>query len=138
MAPCGDVKMEHPAPDSVLHSFGLPYFRELAIFTRLSDKVIVDMLRGGSLDQLEKGEHITRVNEKANDFQILLQGRLAYYKHCEDHHVLTRYFYQGEQLGFDEMIGLIERNGTDVAAEDSPDSECQQYAVLPVAQIFSW
>jgi len=93
--------------------------RGLAIFSALSDQVIIELLRQGEIERLPKSEYITHIDEDAGDFQIVLQGRIAYYIHCEDHHVLTRYFHQGEQLGFDQMIGLVKRNGTDVAVEDS-------------------
>lgn len=111
--------MEPLDSDRVIKSLGLPYFKDLAIFSALSDQVVVDMLRQGRIERMSKSEYITHIDEDAGDFQIVLQGRIAYYIHCEDHHVLTRYFHQGEQLGFDEMIGLIKRNGTDVAVEDS-------------------
>lgn len=103
----------------VIQKFGIPYLRELSTFGALSDEVIVDLLENGRIDALEKGEYITHFGEEAADFQVVLEGRLAYYKRFEGHDVLTRYFSRGEQLGFDEMIGLIRRNGTDVAAEDS-------------------
>ena len=48
-----------------------------------------------------------------------MRGELAYYKHCGDHDVLTRHFRHGEQVGFDEMIGLVNRDGTDVATQES-------------------
>ena len=110
--------MEQPDPEQVLKTLGLDHLRALAIFSELSDRVIVDLLRQGSIVQLAKSEYLTHVDEESSNFQILLQGKLAYYKHCEDHYVLTRHFEQGEQMGFDEMIGLINRNGTDVAVED--------------------
>ena len=103
----------------VIERFGIPYLRELSTFGALSAEVIIDLLQKGRIDQLDKGEYIAHFGEEAADFQVVLQGCLAYYKRFEGHDVLTRYFRRGEQLGFDEMIGLIERNGTDVAAEDS-------------------
>ena len=93
--------------------------QELSTFGALSEEVIVDLLQKGSISQIDKGEYIAHFGEEAADFQVVLQGSLAYFKRFEGHDVLTRYFRQGEQLGFDEMIGLIQRNGTDVAAEDS-------------------
>ena len=128
----GWALMEQPDPDQILKLLGLDHLRALAIFSELSDRVIVDMLHQGSINQLVKSEYIIHVEEEAGDFQILLQGKLAYYKHCEDHHVLTRYFEQGEQMGFDEMIGLIKRDGTDVAVEDSLllNVSCEQFYQL--------
>lgn len=62
---------------------------------------------------------LTRYGEVADDFQVVLQGKVAFYKHCEGHDVLTRYFRKGEQISFDLMIGLIPHDGVDVAAEDT-------------------
>lgn len=103
----------------VIDRLGIGYLRDLSTFGALTEAVIVEMLQQGRIEQLEKGEYIAHFGEEAADFQVVLQGTLAYYKRFEGHDVLTRYFRQGEQLGFDEMIGLIERDGTDVAAEDS-------------------
>jgi len=103
----------------VIDRLGIEYLRELSTFGAITEEVIVEMLQQGRIDQLEKGEYIAHFGEEAADFQVVLRGKLAYYKRFEGHDVLTRYFRQGEQLGFDEMIGLITRDGTDVAAEDS-------------------
>lgn len=111
--------METVDATELVDQLGLAHFRDLSTFGALSDKAILAMLERGTIQRLEKGEYISRMGEQADDFQVLLQGRIAYYKHFDDHDVLTRYFEQGEQLGFDEMIGLLTRNGTDVAVEDS-------------------
>ena len=111
--------METLDASEVIDRFGLEYFRQQSTFSALTEEVIVDMLYEGSIVKLKKGEYIARHDEEAADFQIVLEGRLAYYKHCDGHDVLTRYFGRGEQVGFDEMIGLINRDGTDVATEDS-------------------
>ena len=103
----------------VIDRLGIAYLQELSTFGALTEKVIIELLQHGRVEQLEKGEYIAHFGEVAADFQVVLQGSLAYYKRFEGHDVLTRYFRQGEQLGFDEMIGLIVRDGTDVAAEDS-------------------
>lgn len=118
----------------IVAQLGLPFFRDLSTFGALSDDAILAMLESGTIQQLDKGEYIARLGEKADDFQVVLQGRIAYYKHFDDHDVLTRYFEQGEQLGFDEMIGLLTRNGTDVAVEDSLilNIGCEQFYDLHV------
>ncbi len=103
----------------VIDRLGIAYLQELSTFGALTEEVIIELLQHGRVEQLEKGEYIAHFGEVAADFQVVLQGSLAYYKRFEGHDVLTRYFRQGEQLGFDEMIGLIVRDGTDVAAEDS-------------------
>ena len=111
--------MELVEPADVIESLGILYLQELSTFGALSDEVIVDLVSHGKIQRLSSGEYIEHFGEKADDFQVILQGRLAYYKRLEGRDVLTRYFSQGEQMGFDEMIGLIVRDGTDVATEDS-------------------
>lgn len=103
----------------VIDRLGVPYLQDLSTFGALSKEIIVDLLQHGRIEQLDKGEYIAHFGEEAADFQVVLKGTLAYYKRFEGHDVLTRHFRRGEQLGFDEMIGLIVRDGTDVAAEDS-------------------
>ena len=105
--------------DTVIDSLGLPYFRNLSTFGALSGQVITDMLTTGKIRQLDKGEYFARYGELAAGFQIVLQGRIAFYKHSHECDVLTRYFIAGEQMGFDLMIGMIEHNGIDVATEET-------------------
>jgi len=103
----------------VIEKLGLPYLRELSTFGALSDPVIVDLLTNGVIKRFARGEYIARLDQIAAEFQVVLQGRFAFYKHGEDCDVLTRYFCKGEQMDFDLMIGLIPHNGIDVAAEES-------------------
>lgn len=103
----------------LIKQLGLPYFRELATFGALSDEVITDLLNSGTIKRWNSGEYLARYNEIATDFQVVLSGKVAFYKHCEAYDVLTRHFKAGEQMGFDLMLGLIPHNGTDVAIEDS-------------------
>ena len=102
-----------------LETLGLDSLKELSTFGALSEDVIVDMMTRGVIRQFDKGEHVTRLDQIAEEFQVLLRGQVAYYKHFDDCMVLTRTFNQGEQLGFDLMIGLSTHNGTDVMLEDS-------------------
>ena len=111
--------MEILNAEDVIETLGLPYLRELSTFGALSDAVILDMLTKGVIKRFAKGEFVSRLNQVAAEFKVVLQGRFAFYKHGEDCDVLTRYFGQGEQMDFDLMIGLIPHNGIDVAAEDS-------------------
>lgn len=111
--------MEILDADEVIETLGLPYLRELSTFGALSDEVIADMLAHGVIKRFEKGEYVSRLNQIASEFKVVLQGRFAFYKHGEGCDVLTRYFRQGEQMDFDLMIGLIPHNGIDVATEES-------------------
>ena len=110
--------MEILDASEVIESLGLPYLRELATFGALSDEVILDLLNRGTIRQFKRGEYIARHGEIARDFHVVLQGKTAFYKHYEGCDVLTRHFREGEQIGFDLMIGLIPHDGTDVAVED--------------------
>ncbi|WP_019529406.1 Crp/Fnr family transcriptional regulator [Dasania marina] len=109
----------------VIKQHGLTYFRELATFGALSDQVIQYILSEGCITHYKQGEYLQRQGT-ANDFQVVLSGRIAYYKHYGGQDVLTRYFNAGEQMGFDLMLGMIPHNGTDVAEADSQilDIDC--------------
>lgn len=111
--------MQLVSATEVIESLGLAYFRELSTFGALSNDMIVDMLQRGTIRRFDKGEFLARYGETASDFQIVLQGRMAFYKHSDVCDVLCRYFSAGEQMGFDLMIGAIAHNGTDVATESS-------------------
>jgi hypothetical protein len=76
----------------VIDRLGIPYLQDLSTFGALSETVIVDLLQHGRIEQLDKGEYIAHFDEEASNFQVVLQGTLA---------------------------GLIVRDGTDVADEDS-------------------
>ena len=98
---------------------GIGYFRDLSSFGALSDEAITYLLREGEIRKLEQGEYLSRIGVAANQFEIVLKGKTAFYRHAQGQDVLTRYFKPGEQMGFDLMIGLIEHNGTDVAQEET-------------------
>jgi len=118
----------------IIETLGFEYLNELSTFGALSNEVIADLLSNGVITHFAKGEYVTRVGQVASDFQVVLRGRIAFYKCFEGRDVLTRYFNQGEQSGFDLMIGLLTHNGTDVAVEDSLilDISSQQFHRLHV------
>ena len=111
--------MEVLQADDVIRSLGLPYLKDLPTFGALSTPIITDLLGNDRIRRLAKGEYLARYGEVATDFQIILSGRIAFYKHSEERDVLTRYFCAGEQSGFDLMIGMISHNGIDVATEET-------------------
>jgi signal-transduction protein with cAMP-binding, CBS, and nucleotidyltransferase domain len=111
--------MKIVSADDVIKTLGFEYLRELSTFGALSDAIIANLLRNGVIRHYRKGEYISRMQEVAEDFQVVLSGRVAFYRHFSDCDVLTRCFGQGEQMGFDQMIGLLTQNGTDVAMEES-------------------
>lgn len=103
----------------IIEMLGMDYLNELSTFGALSDEVIVDLLSNGVIRQYATGEYVTRLDQVAASFQVLLRGQVAYYKRFEDCDVWTRNFNPGEQIGFDLMIGLTTHHGTDVVLEDS-------------------
>jgi len=120
--------------NQTIEALGVDYLNELSTFGALSNDVVLDLLRNGVVRSYRRGEYRTRIGELAEEFQVLLRGRVAFYKRFEDCDVLTRTFEQGEQLGFDLMIGLTTHNGTDVMLEDSLllDISSQQFFKLHV------
>ena len=105
--------------DEAIKELGWTSLNELSTFGALSNGVIADLLKNGVIKHYQKGEYVARMDQVADDFQVILRGRFAYYRCFDGRDVLTRYFDQGEQMGFDLMIGLLKHNGTDVAQEDS-------------------
>lgn len=103
----------------VIDQLGLAYFHELSTFGALSDKAIVALLNQGEITQWKKGETEDVSTPALSDFYVVLQGDIAYYRHCEDHDVLTRHFRSGEQMAFDVMISMRPNAGIEVASEDS-------------------
>ena len=103
----------------ILNVFGYTGLRELASFGALSEAAITDLITKGKVVSLKQGEVLNAYEELVSGFNIVLQGDIAFYKHCEVHDVLTRHFRAGEQIGFDTMIGLIPNSGNEVAATDS-------------------
>ena len=105
--------------DETIKMLGWACLNEFSTFGALSNEVISDLLHKGVIRHYQKGEYVTRLDQVAEDFQVVLSGRVAYYRRFEGCDVLTRHFNQGEQMGFDQMIGLLLQNGTDVALEES-------------------
>lgn len=101
--------------NSLLKTYNSDYFRELASFGALSQETIEYMMKSGSILSFENKEIIYKYGERTNSFSIVIDGDIAFYKHCEDHDVLTRHFLTGDQVCFDLMIGLIKHNGTEVS-----------------------
>lgn len=103
----------------VIRRLGMEYFRNLSSFGALQDATVEHLLTGGVLYEFPRSEYVSRYDERADQFEIVIRGKIAYYRRGENQDVLTRYFRAGEQMGFDQMLGMIPYNGTDVAVEDS-------------------
>ncbi|GGK55994.1 Crp/Fnr family transcriptional regulator [Amphritea balenae] len=104
---------------SIIDELGLDYFRGLSTFGAISEAAITDLISKGSVVSLTQGEVLKGYQAEVTGFTIVLQGDIAFYKHCEGHDVLTRHFIAGEQIGFDTMIAMIPNSGTEIAFEDS-------------------
>ena len=115
-------------------TLGMAYLNELSTFGALSDAMIENLLHNGVIRRFDRGEYVSREQQITEDFQVVLSGRMAYYKRFEGRDVLTRHFNSGEQMGFDQMIGLLTQDGTDVALEESVvlDISSQQFFKLHV------
>ena len=111
--------MEILVADETIDKLGWTCLNELSTFGALSNGVIIELLHEGVIRHYQKGEYVTRLDQVAEDFQVVLSGCVAYYRRFEGRDVLTRQFGQGEQVGFDLMIGLLNHNGTDVAQQES-------------------
>ncbi|WP_027858643.1 cyclic nucleotide-binding domain-containing protein [Marinobacterium jannaschii] len=111
------MKTENSA--AVIESLGFDYLRELATFGALSDTAIRALIEQGEVTSRRKGENQDVSTAMAGGFYVVLQGDVGYYRHCDNHDVLTRHFRSGDQMGFDVMIGLFPSNGVEVAFEDS-------------------
>lgn len=106
-------------PQQLIDALGVAYFRELSSFGAISDAAIIDLVSKGTVVSLQQGEVLKSYESDEEGFNIVLQGDIAFYKHCEGHDVLTRHFIAGEQIGFDTMIAMIANSGTEIAAQDS-------------------
>lgn len=104
---------------TVIASLGQPYFRELSTFGALPDDIVRELLEGGDIFQLEKGDVLYRVGDRAAGFYVVLQGSLAAYFEYEGQEALALHHRRGEELGVVAMIGLHDRAATTVASEDS-------------------
>jgi CRP-like cAMP-binding protein len=111
--------MEILAADETIDKLGWTCLNELSTFGALSNGVIIELFHEGVIRHYQKGEYVTRLDQVAEDFQVVLSGCVAYYRRFEGCDMLTRQFGQGEQVGFDLMIGLLNHNGTDVAQQES-------------------
>lgn len=111
--------MQQLDAETVIKSLGYDRLRELASFGALSDAVIKELICQGQVLSVRQGEVVNAYGSAVTGFNIVLLGDIAFYKHCEQHDVLTRHYLPGDQIGFDSMIGLIANSGTEVASTDS-------------------
>ena len=65
----------------VIAEHGIAYFQAMSTFGALSEGFIRDVLEAGQIDQLHKKDYITRAGEPAEEFHVILEGEVAYYRH---------------------------------------------------------
>ncbi|WP_432470157.1 hypothetical protein [Amphritea sp. HPY] len=122
--------------EQVVDEYGIAYFRGLASFGALSDEVITYLLASGVISSYAAGEVICKYGERDRSFAIIINGDVAFYKHCKDRDVLTRHFISGDQMCFDLMIGLIKHNGTEIADKDSLILEMADHLLFDLHEKF--
>ncbi|NVK40393.1 MAG: Crp/Fnr family transcriptional regulator [Oceanospirillaceae bacterium] len=104
--------------ETLLHTLGPEYFRELSTFGALSDRVVRRLLCEGDIFELDAGEVVYRPGERTDSFYVVLRGAMNLYVCNNQLNALTRPHLRGEEFGFVAMIALHDRTATAVAAED--------------------
>nr|WP_067290477.1 Crp/Fnr family transcriptional regulator [Marinobacterium profundum] len=101
------------------HSLGAVHFREMSTFGALPDTTVQRLLAEGHVRQLDKGEVLFRAGDRVYSFFVVISGKLAMYICADDQHAFSRHHARGEEVGFVAMIGLHDRVGTAVAAQET-------------------
>jgi hypothetical protein len=63
--------------DETIVKLGWTWLNELSTFGALSNDVIADLLYNGVIRHYRKGEYVLRLDQVADEFQVLLSGRAA-------------------------------------------------------------
>lgn len=63
--------------DETIDKLGRGWLNGLSTFGALSNDVIADLLRNGVIRHYQKGEYVLRLDQVADEFQLLLSGRAA-------------------------------------------------------------
>lgn len=103
----------------IIDKSGLEYFKTASTFGALSEEAILFLLSKGKLQALDKGDRVFKCGETAGFFVVVLEGRLGYYREIEQDRLLMREVGFGEELGYVSMIGLLPRQGSASALEQS-------------------
>ncbi|WP_432473632.1 Crp/Fnr family transcriptional regulator [Amphritea sp. HPY] len=103
----------------LLQKYSAEYFKEASTFGALSTETVLWLLDNGRIYRLETDETLFEIDERGDNFFIILQGSFAYYKSHLQQYAFIRDYKVGEQIGFMSMIALHNRVGTAVANEDS-------------------
>ncbi|WP_067219987.1 Crp/Fnr family transcriptional regulator [Marinomonas gallaica] len=90
-----------------------------SIFGALSPSSIEYLVHRGDLIELKAGEQLFKDDDKGDNFYIIIEGTLCYYRDSDDASSLIRRVSFGQALGYVTMISLSSRNGHAVAETDS-------------------
>jgi len=95
------------------------YFKEASTFGALTTETVLWLLENGQIYSLKTDETLFEINERGDNFFIILKGSFAYYKCHLQHYAFIRDYKVGEEIGFMCMIALHNRVGTAIANQES-------------------
>lgn len=84
-------------------------FRQMSAFGALSDQFVEQILAGGELFKLEKGEILYHQGEGADCFYVVLKGHVEIYKDTGTDRKVIRTTTEGESVGFPAMLAMRPR-----------------------------
>lgn len=90
-----------------------------SIFGAISADATAFLLKNGAIYEAQEGEAIFQNGDQGDNFYIVCEGKLAFYKHQGERSFMTRTVGFGEEIGFVSMIALHPHEGRAVALEDS-------------------
>ncbi|GAB3475158.1 cyclic nucleotide-binding domain-containing protein [Marinomonas epiphytica] len=101
------------------YDLSLTNLKKGSVFGALSSEAIEFLLAQGKLIEIQENDMVFQHNEKGDNFFIVLQSQIDYYKQHKNHQAYTRSIYFGEAIGFVSMIALHDRVGNAIAKEKS-------------------
>lgn len=90
-----------------------------SVFGAISRDAIQFLLENGRILRVAEGEEIFGYGDPGNNFFIVCQGSVDFYKECRGEYAYTRTVLTGGEVGFVAMIALHEHVGKAVAREES-------------------
>lgn len=103
----------------LLQRYSPEYFKEASTFGALTTETVLWLIENGRIYSLDTDETLFEIDERGDNFFIILKGSFAYYKCHLQNYAFIRDYKVGEEIGFMSMIALHNRVGTAVANEDS-------------------
>ncbi|SFF98478.1 Crp/Fnr family transcriptional regulator [Neptunomonas qingdaonensis] len=99
--------------------FPLGFCQELSMFGALAPACLEFLLSEGKINKYDKSETVFSPGEDSTQFYVVLSGLVRFSRPKGEKRVYIRCFKPGEQIGFVGMIGLHERRGFAIAAEQT-------------------